>query len=147
MDSNKIFMKIAVLFVWLGGICILAIKGWQHVRILINNGTEIGMMVLGLAIALILGAIVGTRFFRPVCRQNLQRIDELENPPLWRAFQHLFFAYLALIMIAGILLSHLARLHGEAQFFMMVFDLFIAVCLLVSSVEFIFNIKPEEPKS
>ena len=83
-----------------------------------------------------IGGIKAMFLFSKSCRNNLARIDVLDQPRIWQFFRPWFFVALIVMILAGATLSRLA--HNNYVFLISVgiLDLSIAVALLGSSYVF-----------
>lgn len=89
-------------------------------------------IILGTA----LGIFQARTLFARSCRNNLQRIRELEDPRLWDFYRPGFFLALAAMISAGILLDHFSR--GRYLFMLIVVGLDFALTLSLLGSSLIF---------
>jgi predicted lysophospholipase L1 biosynthesis ABC-type transport system permease subunit len=86
--------------------------------------------------ALILGAVKAKFLFAGACRRNLKRIAALKTPRFWQFFRPVFFAFLAVMILAGAALSRLALESYPAMLAIGFLDGSIGAALLASSAVF-----------
>ncbi len=133
--SKHTLRRLAALVWYLGGV------------VLLLKGTDLILQAYTLRptwqvpfIAIVTGALVGgikSRFlFAPICRINLERIEQLERPRIWQCYRTRFYFELAAMISLGITLSRMAE--GKLPFLVGIsaLDYSLGVALLTSSVVF-----------
>ncbi len=91
------------------------------------------------ALGIIIGWLKAGFLFNRSCQRNLDRINSLDNPRFWQFFRLRFFFFLALMILAGTLMSRMAAGHHPLLISVAVLDLSIGTALLVSSRMFWIN--------
>ena len=133
--SSRI-LKILAALVWYIGGFVLLLKGRS---LLAEAGAlEPGLVWpwLGAGVGLLLGGLKAKYLFVKSCRENMRRIDALEQPRIWQFFRPGLFVALALMITAGATLSRLARGNYVFLILVAVLDIGIAIALLGSSFVF-----------
>lgn len=145
--STRSLIILSALF-WYGGGLVLLLKGVSLVleaRRLAPGNLWPGLVLIS---GVIIGAIKARFLFSRSCRKNLIRINALAQPQWWQFFRPGFFAFLALMMVAGTMLSRLS--HGNYPFLLVValLDVSVAIGLIGSSYVFWenFNVLPSTEK-
>ena len=123
-------------FFWVAGGIVLVLKGGRLLAMAaaIQSGS-LWPWVAGIG-ALILGAVKAKFLFAGACRRNLQRIAALKTPRFWQFFRPAFFAFLAVMVLAGAALSRLAHENYPAMLAVGFLDGSIGAALLASSAVF-----------
>lgn len=85
---------------------------------------------------LLIGALKAKFIFCKSCKNNLKRIDSLENPKVWQFFKPWFFVFLLLMIITGAILSRNAHNNYSFLIGVAILDFSIATALLGSSYIF-----------
>ncbi len=85
---------------------------------------------------IILGIFQARTIFARSCRNNIQRIRELEHPKLWEFFRPGFFLALAGMITAGVILDHVSQGIYLFMLFVAGLDLALTISLLGSSLIF-----------
>ena len=144
MKTNKQVLKILAALVWyIGGVMLL--RGgveliWQAHEL--KSGTFWPWIFI--PGGLILGFIQARTIFSRSCRNNLQRISDLDDPRLWQFFRPGFFLALAVMISSGILLDH----WSQGNYFLMLgvaaLDIALTLSLWGSSTVF-WTYKPSLP--
>jgi hypothetical protein len=88
------------------------------------------------AIGLLLGGLKAKFIFIRSCRRNLDRIAALQQPKIWQFFRPVFFAALAVMILAGAVLSRLAHNGYPWLIGVATLDLALATALFGSSYIF-----------
>jgi hypothetical protein len=129
-------LKILAAVVWYAGGIVLLLKGAG----LFIKAEEAKPSDIRPWLAAIIGPLLGVLkakfIFSRSCRKNLNRIASLQQPKIWDFFRPAFFAALALMILAGVLLSGLAYKSYSWLIGVTALDLAIAVALLGSSYIF-----------
>ena len=85
----------------------------------------------------LLGGLFNAKFiFIGKCRENLDRIATLTQPKLWQFFRLRFFVALALMILAGAIMSTMAQTSDPGSLSVASIDLSLGFGLLGSSVAF-----------
>jgi len=129
-------LKILAAFVWYAGGIVLLLKGSSLLAEAGSLKPEQGWPWLAAIAGLIIGGLKAHFLFSKTCQKNLTRIAALDHPGIWQFFRPGFFAFLAIMILAGATLSRLA--HNNYVFLISVgiLDISIAIALLGSSYVF-----------
>lgn len=129
-------LKILAAITWYVGASVLLVKGIELFEEANQLYPERLWIPPAAALGLMLGMAKGFTLFRKSCRNNLTRIEDLEQPRIWQFFRPRFFIFLFLMILAGATLSRLA--HGNYAFLVSVgvLDMSIGTALVLSSIEF-----------
>jgi hypothetical protein len=129
-------LKLLAALVWYIGGIVLLLKGGS----LLIRAEEMKPGGIWPWPAAIIGPVLGilkAKFiFSRSCRKNLERIAALQRPRIWQFFRPGFFAALAVMILAGTVLSRLAYKNYSWLVGVATLDLAIAIALLGSSVIF-----------
>jgi hypothetical protein len=85
---------------------------------------------------LLLGMLKARFLFSKFWYKNSARIDALEQPRLWQFFRPRFFLMLALMILAGAMMSRLATGYYRPLIGVALLDLSLAIALLGSGLIF-----------
>ena len=91
---------------------------------------------LALPAGLLIGGIKTALIFEKACLRNLDRIDAIEEPRIWRAYRPRFYLFLAAMILLGATLSGLAKGNYAGLLAVAVLDFSLATGLLASSRQF-----------
>lgn len=141
-DRTRLFrvshssLRILAALVWHAGSAVLIIKGSQLLVAADALQPAKSWPWITAGTGVLIGGIKAKFIFSRGCRKNLHRIKTLDQPRLWQFFRPGFFAFLALMILAGTALSRLA--HGSYPLLLGVagLDLSIATALLLSGLVF-----------
>lgn len=133
--SAQILRLLAIL-AWYSGSLVLLIKGGNLLLEAHTIKPNQYWYLIAATIGILFGIIKAVYIFTKSCRNNLKRINNLENPQVWQFFRPGFFVFLTLMIILGATLSRLS--HGNYSMLLSVglVDLSIGTALLVSSYVF-----------
>ncbi|HHP7233565.1 MAG TPA: hypothetical protein ACFCUC_02955 [Desulfobacterales bacterium] len=136
MNISDRTLNFLAAFFWIAGGIVLLVKGGSLLAMaaVIKSGS-FWPWVAGIG-ALILGAVKAKLLFAGACRRNLQRIAALKTPRFWQFFRPAFFAFLAVMVLAGAALSRLAHESYPAMLAVGFLDGSIGAALLASSAVF-----------
>jgi hypothetical protein len=130
-------LKILAALLWLVGGVVLLLKA----AVLLGEAWRLDPALLWLGVAVATGVSIGiikVKFiFRHVCRKNLLRIEQLEEPKLWAFYRPRFFLFLALMISMGATLSQAAQGDYPMLIAVAILDLSVATALLGSSPTFL----------
>ena len=87
-------------------------------------------------VGLLLGGLNARYLFSKFCRKNLDRINSLDQPRIWRFFRPRFYLLLAIMILTGMIMSRLAEGHYQSLIGVGALNLSIAIALLGSSIVF-----------
>ncbi len=87
-------------------------------------------------VGLLLGGLKARYLFSKFCRKNLDRIESLDKPFIWRFFRPRFYLALAIMILSGMMMSRLAEGHYQSLIGVATLNLSIAIALLGSSIVF-----------
>lgn len=137
--TTKKTLKILAALVWLIGGAVLMIKGYLLLRNanLIHFNMENISIVL--VISFILGQIKSKYIFEKFCINNLNRINLIKEPKIYQFFELRFFFLLALMILAGLTLSILAKENYIFLLSLACVDIALSTALLKSSLTFFKN--------
>jgi hypothetical protein len=106
---------------------------------------------LFVVVGLLLGGLNARYLFSKFCRKNLDRIESLDRPFIWRFFRPRFYMALAIMILTGMMMSRLAEGHYQSLIGVGTLNLSIAIALLGSSIVFwqqrAFSLAPESSAS
>ena len=129
-------LKILAALLWyLGGI-ILGSKGG---RLLIEADIlkpEQNWVWGAIVSGLLIGGLKAKYLFSVSCKKNLARIDLLDKPKIWQFFRPGFFLFLAIMIVAGVILSRMAHNNYIFLLNVAILDISIATALIGSSYIF-----------
>ncbi len=133
--SAQILRQLALL-AWYSGSLVLLIKGGSLLLEAHTIKPNQHWYLIAATIGILVGIIKAVYIFTKSCRNNLNRINNLENPQVWQFFRPAFFVFLTLMIILGATLSRLS--HGNYPMLLSVglVDLSVGTALLVSSYVF-----------
>lgn len=133
--SKRTLNILAALIWYLGGI-ILLLKGFSLLGEARSMKPELLWPWLAPIIGLGIGGVQAKYIFSKSCEKNLARIAALDRPKIWQFFRPGFFAALAVMILAGAILSRLA--HNSYPFLIgvAIVDHIVAASLLGSSIVF-----------
>ena len=136
LNTSHHTLKILAMLFWYAGGLVLLIKGGGLLIEAAAIKPDRFWTWMAAAFAVLLGGFKAKYLFRHSCRKNLVRIAALDQPKIWQFFSPLFFISLALMILAGAMLSSLA--HGSYSLLLCIaaLDLAIATALLLSSIVF-----------
>ncbi len=83
-----------------------------------------------------IGGLKAHFIFSKTCQGNLDRIAALDHPGIWQFFRPGFFAFLAIMILAGVTLSRQAHNNYVFLISVAILDISIAIALLGSSYVF-----------
>ena len=126
-------LKILAAVVWMIGAVILILKSGSLFFTAETIKPESNLILLGIILGLVIGGLKSRFLMTNFCRKNLIRINKLEEPKIYQFFTPGFFAALALMIIAGVLLSNLSQNNFSAALAVAIVDLTIGTGLLTSS--------------
>ncbi len=118
---------------WMSGGLVLLLKGASLLTKANAFENAIAWPLFSLVLGCIIGGIKAKFIFIEYCQKNLRRIEKLDNPKFWQFFKPRFFAFLAAMILTGIMLSRLALNHYPLLIAIATLDLSIATALLASS--------------
>ncbi len=136
MRTSKKNLIILSAVVWYLGGFILLRSGFDLLQqsIAIRPGEQWPWILIGLGI--ILGIFQAFYIFNRNCRNNIQRINQLDDPRIWQFFRPGFFLALGLMITSGVLLDH----YSQGRYFFLLavaaLDIALSISLLGSSYIF-----------
>ena len=136
MTVSRRTLKILAAVVWHTGGIVLLIKAGSLLLEADSLRPEQNWQWVFVAVGLLLGALKARFLFSRSCRKNLNRIETLDQPLIWRFFQPRFFLLLAIMILAGMTLSRLAQGHYPSLIGVGTLDLSVAIALLGSGIVF-----------
>lgn len=92
---------------------------------------------LMLAVGVVVGVAKARFLFFGICRRNISRIAALDRPSWWQFYRPRFFAFLALMSILGLTVSHWAKGSYAGLCAIAVIDLSVGTALLISSAAYL----------
>jgi hypothetical protein len=133
--DRRILRRLAAA-VWYGGGIALLLKGASLLAeaMRLRPGLTAAGFVVGAGI--VIGALKARYLFLPACRRNLHRIDSLREPRPWQFYRPGFFLFLALMVMLGTWLSHVADGRYPLLLGVSLLDLSLATALFGGSVGF-----------
>lgn len=131
--SPRLLIILAAAVWYIGGV----ILGWKGYRLLATAGREsLLWSVLAFAGGVILGLIKSGYLFVRSCQQNIRRILSLKNPRIWQFYRPMFFLFLGLMILLGVVLNRMAQNSLPMTIGVGTLDISLAIALLTSSVYF-----------
>jgi hypothetical protein len=129
-------LKNLALLVWYIGFMALSLKSYR----LFNEAYTINNNLTYLIVFILLGfllSLLKTKYiFTHSCKNNLQRIEQLEHPKIWQFYRVGFFIFLIGVISLGAFLSHQASGNYYFLVSVAVVDMALALALFFSSFEF-----------
>ena len=92
--------------------------------------------LVAVAAGLFAGGLKARLLFAKTCHNNLDRIEQLQQPMPWNCFRLRFFLFLFLMILTGATLSRLAHGNYTAMIAVATLDLSLATALLTSGFVF-----------
>ena len=135
-DTSARILKILAASVWYIGAAILILKGGSLLIAAENLMPGQAWTWLAAIMGLLIGGLKARILFRKVCKKNLYRIADLEQPKIWQFYRPRFFLFLFFMITIGAFLSRLARDNYPFLLSMAALDLSIATALMGSSYIF-----------
>ncbi len=135
MRVSRTALKALAAATWYIGGGVLLYKGSGYLFAAAASGSELWPALSG-ALGVTVGLMRGRTMFLRACRQNLARIDALDDPRVWQFFRPGFFAALAVMIAGGAVLAWLAETGYTGAVVVGGLELVIATALLTSSVAF-----------
>lgn len=133
LDASPTTLKILALLLWVTGVIILLTKA----SALLLEAYRLQPNDIWVSIAIIIGVLIGVLkakfIFCKVCRKNLRRIDQLNQPKVWQFYRPGFYLFLSLMIMLGATLSRVAQGDYSLLIGVAVLDISIATALLGSS--------------
>jgi len=132
LNTSTHTLKLLAALVWFSGAVVLFIKGFGMFfeAEQINPGQL--WTWLALSAGLILGSIKARYLFSRLCTRNLKRIERLAEPRLWNFYRVRFYAFLLVMTMSGLYVSHKAHGDYSILIIMITVDLSLATALLAS---------------
>lgn len=134
---THLHLKLLAALLWLAGGVILLLKSAS----LLMAAYQLNASLIWSGVAIICGLVIGVvkvKFlFRPICRKNLLRIEQLQKPRLWAFYRPRFFLFLTVMISVGAMLSYMAQGSPPMLIAVAILDLSIATALLGSGSVFI----------
>ena len=133
LSREKTLKGLAALIWYIGGF-VLLFKGISLIQeAALLRPTE-NWQWLGLLLGFGAGILKAVFIFQRSIHKNMDRIENLEEPQLWKFFSVKFFFALALMITTGVILSRMA--HGIYSMLIAVggLDLSISIALIGSSI-------------
>ena len=126
-------LKILAALVWYIGGFILFFKGISLIQEAVELRPDLFWHWVGLGIGFGLGTLKAVFIFKKSIHKNMDRIEGLEEPSIWKFYSVKFFFALALMIATGVTLSRAA--HGIYPMLISVgaLDLSLSVALIGSS--------------
>ena len=131
---SKGFLRAMAALTWYIGSVALIAKAWD--LLMAAQAISLADIWSWAVIGIVVGWIKAGFIFNRSCHKNLERINALDNPRFWQFFRPRFFFFLALMILAGTLMSRMAAGHYPLLIFVAVLDLSIGTALLISSHTF-----------
>lgn len=133
--SHRTLKILAAIFWYVGGI-VLVLKGGSLLVEANMLKPEQNWTWQAVVIGMLIGGLKAKYLFSKSCKKNLSRIAALREPKVWQFFRPGFFMFLAMMVVAGAMLSGMA--HNDYTFLISVaiLDISIATALLASSYLF-----------
>jgi len=129
-------LKNLALLVWYIGFMALSLKSYR----LFNEAYTINNNLTYLIVFILLGfllSLLKTKYiFTHSCKNNLQRIEQLEHPKIWQFYRVGFFIFLTGVISLGAFLSHQASGNYYFLVSVAVVDMALALALFFSGFEF-----------
>jgi hypothetical protein len=129
-------LKNLALLVWYIGFIALSLKSYR----LFNEAYTINNNLTYLIVFILLGfllSLLKTKYiFTHSCKNNLQRIEQLEHPKIWQFYRVGFFIFLIGVISLGAFLSHQASGNYYFLVSVAVVDMALALALFFSGFEF-----------
>jgi hypothetical protein len=119
--------------VWYMGAIMLLIKGSILLATAGKLEPQLPWHWLAAITGVLFGIIKAKKRFRHACQKNLARIATLPAPKLWQVFRPVFFLALAVMITAGVTLSHIAQGNYILLVAVGLLELSISVALFGSS--------------
>jgi len=129
-------LKSLAAIVWILGGIILILKGTSLIVEANSLNPKIDWAWPVLIWGIILGSLKAKFIFVKVCKKNLARINELDNPQIGQFYRAKFFVFLLAMIITAIILSKMAVGNQKFLYGLAALDLSIAVALIASSFIF-----------
>jgi uncharacterized membrane protein len=136
LECSQQHLKWLAALAWYSGSVALVAKGSQLL-------VEAAMLQpagnwhwISLAAGILIGLIKARFIFIKSCRRNLDRIARIDQPRAWQFFRPQFMGFLALMIIAGGLMSHNAHGHYWALNIVVVIDYSVGMALFCSGFVF-----------
>jgi len=132
-NTPTYILKLLAAIVWYCGAVILYLKS---ASLLLEASTiqfNSFWIILTVLTGLIIGAIKAHYLFKPICINNIKRINNLKCPKIWNFYRQRFFIFLFCMISLGIFLSHVAHDNYLMLLIVALIDITIATALLGSS--------------
>ncbi len=129
-------LRLLAMLVWYVGFVALAIKSYRLFSQAYQIDSDIYKLIGFMLLAFVLSLLKTRYIFTKSCRNNLSRIDALENPRIWQFYRVGFFIFLLIVISLGAWLSRMAS--GDYYFLVSVgvVDMALSLALLFSSYVF-----------
>lgn len=130
--TSNTLIKLAAL-VWYAGVVVLIAKSSALLLEAMESGADQVFILIAILCGIVIGKIKAKYLFYNIGKKNIERINLLITPKLWKFYRKRFFVFLFLMIALGKYLSGVAHGSNTALIALAVLELSIAFALVFSS--------------